>query len=84
MGNPRSAAIQEIASHKVESTQNYLEHAGADIYGTYVFGDDAQRQYLALQSFVAIIAIIYVLVNVFVDILYSVLDPRVRLSDVTD
>ena len=51
MGNPRSVAIQEIASHKVESTQNYLEHAGADIYGRYVFGEDAQRQYLAKPIF---------------------------------
>ena len=46
--------------------------------GSQVFDAIAQRQYLALQSFVAIIAIIYVLVNVFVDILYSVLDPRIR------
>jgi peptide/nickel transport system permease protein len=36
------------------------------------------RQYIALQSFVAIVVIIYVLVNFLVDMLYTVLDPRIR------
>jgi peptide/nickel transport system permease protein len=36
------------------------------------------RQYIALQSMVAIVAIGYVLVNAFIDILYAVLDPRIR------
>jgi peptide/nickel transport system permease protein len=36
------------------------------------------RQYIAVQSMVAVIAIIYVLVNFAVDILYTVLDPRIR------
>jgi len=47
----RSTAISTIANHKVASTQNYLEHAGADIYGSYVFGEEAQRQYLAKPIF---------------------------------
>lgn len=47
----RSTAISTIANHKVASTQNYLEHAGADIYGSYVFGEQAQRQYLAKPIF---------------------------------
>ena len=47
----RQKAIEAIASHKVASTQNYLEHAGGDIYGEYVFGEDAQRQYLAKPVF---------------------------------
>ena len=47
----RSTAISTIANHKVASTQNYLEHAGADIYGSYVFGEVAQRQYLAKPIF---------------------------------
>jgi peptide/nickel transport system permease protein len=37
-----------------------------------------QRQYVALQSFVALIAIIYVVVNFLVDVLYTVVDPRIR------
>jgi glutamine synthetase len=47
----RQEAIDAIASRKVASTQNYLEHAGEDIYGTYVFGEEAQREYLAKPVF---------------------------------
>lgn len=36
------------------------------------------RQYVALQSYVAIIAIFFVLLNFLVDYLYTVLDPRIR------
>jgi peptide/nickel transport system permease protein len=36
------------------------------------------REYVALQSFIAIIGILFVLVNFLVDFLYSVLDPRIR------
>ena len=36
------------------------------------------RQYVALQSCVAIVAIAYVLINVVVDILYTIIDPRIR------
>jgi glutamine synthetase len=47
----RQKAIQAIASHKTASTQNYLEHAGADIYGQYVFGESVQRDYLPKPIF---------------------------------
>jgi len=47
----RQEAIETISNHKVASTQNYLEHAGEDIYGQYVFGEDAQREYLAKPVF---------------------------------
>jgi peptide/nickel transport system permease protein len=36
------------------------------------------RQYIALQSLVAIVAVGYVMVNFLVDVLYAVLDPRIR------
>jgi ABC-type dipeptide/oligopeptide/nickel transport system permease component len=36
------------------------------------------RQYVAVQAYVAIIAVAYVLFNALVDALYSVLDPRIR------
>ena len=36
------------------------------------------RQFVELQSIVAVIAVGYVLVNVLVDVLYTVLDPRIR------
>ena len=47
----RQKAIAAISSHKVTSTQNYLEHAGEDIYGSYVFHEAAQRQFLAKAVF---------------------------------
>ncbi len=47
----RQAAIGAISNQRVASTQDYLSHAGADIYGQYVFGEDAQRQYLAKPIF---------------------------------
>ena len=37
-----------------------------------------RRQYVALQSYVAILALGYVAVNFIVDILYAILDPRIR------
>jgi peptide/nickel transport system permease protein len=37
-----------------------------------------RRQYIALQDYIAVIAIVYVLVNFAVDGLYHVLDPRIR------
>lgn len=36
------------------------------------------RQYVQLQSLVAVVAITFVLLNFFVDFLYTVLDPRIR------
>ncbi len=47
----RHTAISAIAAHRVAKTQDYLEHAGADIYGQYVFHEGAQRQYLAKPIF---------------------------------
>ena len=42
----RHTAIETIANTKVASTQDYMEHAGEEIYGEYVFHEVAQRQYL--------------------------------------
>ena len=47
----RHKAIEAISNHKVASTQDYLEHAGEDIYGDYVFHEAAQRQYLPKPIF---------------------------------
>jgi glutamine synthetase len=47
----RQEAIEAIASRRVASTQDYVEHAGEDIYGQYVFGEEAQREYLAKPIF---------------------------------
>ncbi len=42
--------------------------------GAAIFG----RQYVQLQSLVAVIAIAFVLLNFLIDYLYTVLDPRIR------
>ncbi|MEY3074232.1 MAG: hypothetical protein RLZZ554_906, partial [Actinomycetota bacterium] len=34
--------------------------------------------YLAIQSLIALVAVAYIVFNVIVDILYGVIDPRVR------
>ena len=39
-----------------------------------------QRDYALVQGAVLVIAILFVLVNIFVDLLYGYLDPRIRLS----
>ena len=47
----RQSAISAISSHRVASTQDYLEHAGEEIYGQYVFNESAQRKFLAKPIF---------------------------------
>ena len=47
----RQSAISAISSHRVASTQDYLEHAGEEIYGQYVFNEAAQRKFLARPIF---------------------------------
>ncbi len=46
--------------------------------GLMLFEAIGRLQLVAFQSMVAVIAILYVLVNFVVDILYTVLDPRIR------
>lgn len=46
--------------------------------GFMMFEAIGQRQIVAFQSLVAVVAIFYVLVNFGVDLLYSYLDPRIR------
>jgi glutamine synthetase len=47
----RTTAIEAISNHRVASTQDYLEHAGEEIYGSYVFSEEVQRQYLPKPIF---------------------------------
>ena len=46
--------------------------------GVLIFQAISERQYVAIQSLVALIAVAFVLVNVAVDLLYAALDPRIR------
>jgi peptide/nickel transport system permease protein len=49
-----------------------------DGMGRLIFEAISERQVVAIQSLVAIVATGYVVVNFLVDILYAVLDPRIR------
>ncbi|HEY7106548.1 MAG TPA: ABC transporter permease [Acidimicrobiia bacterium] len=46
--------------------------------GTLIYQAINARQYIELQSYIAIIAVAYVLLNFVIDSLYVVLDPRIR------
>lgn len=48
--------------------------------GSYLFDAISQRDYPVLQGYIIFIAIIYSLINLAVDLLYGVIDPRVRVS----
>lgn len=48
--------------------------------GSYLFQAIGQRDYPVLQGYIIFIALIYSLINLVVDLLYGVIDPRVRVS----
>lgn len=48
--------------------------------GSYLINAINQRNYPAVQSTVFVIAFMFVVVNLIVDILYSVVDPRIRFE----
>jgi peptide/nickel transport system permease protein len=39
-----------------------------------------RRDYPRLQALILVVAVVYVLVNLLVDISYAIIDPRVRLK----
>ena len=49
-----------------------------DGMGRLIFEAISERQIVAIQSLVAIIAVGYVVVNFLVDLLYAIVDPRIR------
>jgi peptide/nickel transport system permease protein len=48
--------------------------------GQLIVHSIVQRDYVVIQGTVLLIALSYVLINLFVDLLYGVVDPRVRLN----
>jgi peptide/nickel transport system permease protein len=48
--------------------------------GRYVFGAVGSNDFNAVQGFVLTIATVYLLLNLLIDILYAVIDPRIRLA----
>lgn len=48
--------------------------------GSFVYQAILNRDYPVLQGFILLIAVIYVLVNLLVDLSYGLIDPRVRVQ----
>jgi peptide/nickel transport system permease protein len=48
--------------------------------GRYAFGALTANDFNAVQGFVLLVAVIYVLLNLAIDLLYAVIDPRIRLG----
>jgi peptide/nickel transport system permease protein len=49
-----------------------------DGMGSYLLEAVARREFFAVQTLVALVAVLFVLANTIVDLLYTVVDPRVR------
>lgn len=49
-----------------------------DGFGLLLTGSLNSRQYLAIQSLIALVTVFYVLFNAIVDVFYAIVDPRVR------
>lgn len=51
--------------------------------GTLVYTSISSRDYYVIQGAVLVIALVYVLANILTDLLYGIVDPRVRLTGKT-
>jgi peptide/nickel transport system permease protein len=49
-----------------------------DGMGSYLLEAVARREFFAIQTLVAMVAVLFILANTIVDMLYTVVDPRVR------
>ena len=58
-------------------TETIFNFAGV---GRIMFDAIQARDYAIVQGFTLVIAIIYVVLNLLVDVLYAFLDPRIRYS----
>lgn len=48
--------------------------------GTLVYTSISGRDYYVIQGAILVIALVYVIANIFTDLLYGVVDPRVRIT----
>ncbi|MCC6438696.1 MAG: ABC transporter permease [Acidimicrobiales bacterium] len=49
-----------------------------DGMGSYLLEAVARREFFAVQTLVALVAVVFVVANTIVDLLYTIVDPRVR------
>ncbi len=54
-----------------------------DGMGSYLLEAVARREFFAVQTLVALVAVVFVIANTIVDMLYTVVDPRVRAQAAT-
>lgn len=47
--------------------------------GQYAYGAVTSNDFNAVQGFILLIAVIYIVLNLVIDLLYAVIDPRIRL-----
>jgi peptide/nickel transport system permease protein len=52
-----------------------------DGMGGYLIEAVARQEFFAVQTIVALVAIIFVVTNMIIDALYNVVDPRVKASE---
>ena len=48
--------------------------------GWYLYQSISNRDYPAVQASVLVVATIFVVVNLLMDVIYTLVDPRVKLS----
>ena len=48
--------------------------------GRYAYGAVTSNDFNAIQGFILTVATIYVVLNLVIDLLYAVIDPRIRLG----
>ena len=48
--------------------------------GRYIFDAISQRDYPVIQGTVLFFTIVFILINLFVDVLYGVIDPRIKVA----
>lgn len=52
-----------------------------DGMGSYLIAAFARREFFAVQTIVAMVAVIFIVTNTVIDVLYTAVDPRVRADD---
>jgi peptide/nickel transport system permease protein len=52
-----------------------------DGLGSYLLDAVARREFFAVQTLVALVAVVFVIANTIVDVLYTTVDPRVSMDD---
>jgi ABC-type dipeptide/oligopeptide/nickel transport system permease component len=48
--------------------------------GRYAFESVTSNDFNAIQGFILLVASMYVIINLLIDLCYSVVDPRIRLG----